>query len=239
MLASMPRNLRVVYAGAHYHVFSRGNQKKDIYRCDLDRRVFLKRLAATCQEFACRCLAYCLMDNHYHLVLRTDEPLLSSSLQAINARYAEHFNLAYGQIGHVFQGRFHAKPIESERYLYQVIRYVLLNPVSAGLCASPAAWQWSSYGAVVGTRTHRDWFDRRAVLMLFGEHPGGAIARFEDFILAGERVRPTMTPSQYARFTRDDAIRAAYATGAHTVRSLASEFSVSRATVARIVSNGV
>src|SRR5262245_18237654 len=115
----MPRSKRINYAGAYYHAFFRGNHKKAIFRCDRDRRLFHVRLAEACAESACRCLAYCLIDNHYHLVLRSEELRLSEGMQSLNARYAEHFNLAYGLTGHLFQGRFQSKVIESDSYLLE------------------------------------------------------------------------------------------------------------------------
>src|SRR5262245_33806141 len=159
----MPRRIRIAYAGAHYHVTDRGNRRTDVFLCDRDRRLFLKRLNDVCIEQSWGCLAYCLMDNHYHLVLRTDEPGLSAGMQQINSRYAGHFNLAYETTGHVFQGRYHENLIEADAYLLEVIRYIALNPVRAGLCESARDWEWSSYAAVVGDRSHGRWFDRSAV----------------------------------------------------------------------------
>ena len=187
-------------------------------------------------ESACRCLAYCLMDNHYHLVLRSDELRLSDGMQSLNSRYAEHFNLAYGLTGHLFQGRFQAKLIESDSYLFEVIRYVLLNPVSAGLCVQPDLWSWSSYSVMTGERAHRDWFDRDGALLLFAEDDVLAVRRFVEFVACGEPSRKLLTPAQHARLERDREIQRTYLAGGHTIRSLAEAFGVSPATVVRAVS---
>src|SRR5262245_52103526 len=164
----MPRSPRIVYAGAFYHVSNRGNRKADIFRTDHDRRHFLARTAEACVQTSLRCLAYCLMTNHYHFVFRTGEPKLTEAMQWIDARYAEHFNVAHTLSGHVFQGRYRAELIDTDAYLLQAIRYVLLNPVRAGMCERVADWTWSSYDATVGLRRHGEWFGRAATRALFG-----------------------------------------------------------------------
>ena len=233
----MPRAPRINLAGGHYHVFQRGVRRSDIYRTDSDRRLFLSYLRNTCLVSDWRCLAYCLMTNHYHLVIRTNRPSLSSGMQWLNARYAEHFNLAYEHTGHVFQHRFGAKLIETHRYLLAAIRYVELNAVNAGLCRSASSWQWSSYSVVTGTRSHREWFDRSAVLALFGPDVDVAAVAYAKFI-ADDNTDTEYNATMRTRSERDAAIRSAHAQGGYTLRALAAAFAVSPATILRVVSSG-
>ena len=235
----MPRHIRITYAGAHYHVTDRGNHKADIFLCDRDRRLFLKRLGEACLDHSLRCLAYCLMSNHYHLLLRADGPGLSKGMQSLNARYAEHFNRACDQTGHVFQGRFRADIIETERYLMEAMRYIELNPVRAGLSARASDWDWNSYGAILGHRTHAAWFDRGSVLSLFAIDPHIAAACFSDFIAEGDPNEPLAnTSTRRTRAYRDHAIREAYSTDECSIGGLASEFGVSRKTILRALGLG-
>ena len=204
--------------------------------CDLDRRLFLKRLGEVCEERSWRCLAYCLMTNHYHLVLRTDRAELSPGMHDLNARYAIHFNRAYEATGHVFQGRYHDHLIDTDEYLLQAVRYVELNPVRAGLCNHASRWPWNSYLAVIGERIHFPWFDRAAVLSLFSPDTARAAQLFAQFVDADSDWRPDLrSQKQRVRDHRDQEIRRLHATGKHSLRELARCFDVSVGTVARIL----
>jgi len=146
----MPRPARLVYPGALYHVTARGVQRSAIYPDDIDRAAFLDLVARTLGADDARALAYCLMGNHYHLVLQTGQANLSTLMRRINSAYSQTFNRRHCRCGHVFEGRFHAVHVDRDAYLLEVCRYVDLNPVRAALCNAPVKWRWSSYRAHVG-----------------------------------------------------------------------------------------
>lgn len=147
----MPRPLRIQFPGAVYHVMNRGNGRQAIFADATDARRFLALLDEIAAPLDWRFRAYCLMTNHYHFVLETPQPNLSAGMQALAARYTQEFNRRHGRDGQIFRGRFHAILVEPESYLVPLVRYVVLNPVLAGLAAEPAAWRWSSYRATAGT----------------------------------------------------------------------------------------
>jgi putative transposase len=138
----------VQVAGGTYHVTSRGNRRQSIYHDDDDRRSFLgqrDRIVARC---GWRLHAYCLMDNHFHLLVETPRPNLSVGMQRLKCEYAAYFNARHLLDGHLFKQRFGSRLIESEDHLHEALRYIALNPVRAGLCEHPSEWPWSSfYGA--------------------------------------------------------------------------------------------
>ncbi|MHB8071056.1 MAG: transposase [Candidatus Cryosericum sp.] len=146
----MARPIRLQYAGAFYHVTDRGDRKEAVFTCDADRISFLQLLNTTSARYHWHVLAYCLMENHYHLMLETAAPNLSAGMKRLNGVYTQRFNHAYDRVGHVFQGRYKSQVIVTERHLSEACRYVVLNPVRAGLVGDPADWQWSSYRASAG-----------------------------------------------------------------------------------------
>ncbi len=141
----MARPLRIEYDGAVYHVTSRGNDRKAIYRDDEGREQFLAMLAKVNKRFNWICHGYCLMNNHYHLIIETPDGNLSSGMRQLNGMYTQLYNRRYNRSGHIFQGRYKAILIEKESHLAEVCRYVVLNPVRARSVKSPEQWQWSSY----------------------------------------------------------------------------------------------
>lgn len=146
----MSRPLRLQVADGLYHVTARGNERRELYRDAVDRRRFLEILAETLERFRWCCLGYCLMSNHYHLLVRTLEPNLSRGMRDLNGVYAQCFNRRYGRDGHLFQGRYRALLIGSEEHLLACVAYIVRNPVQAGLCERPGDWAWSSHRAVLG-----------------------------------------------------------------------------------------
>lgn len=143
----MARPLRIQYPDGIYHVTARGNDRRPIFEDDDDCACFLVALAEVVARYRVRCHAYCLMGNHYHLLLQTPEANLSAAMRQLNGVYTQRFNRRHERCGHLLQGRFGAQLIDAEAYLREVCRYVVLNPVRAGLCAHPREWKWSSFQA--------------------------------------------------------------------------------------------
>ena len=133
----MARPLRIEFEGALYHVTSRGNARQHIFLHDSDRKKFFDVLADVVERFQWICHAYCLMDNHYHLVIETPEANLSRGMRQLNGVYTQVFHRRHGRVGHLFQGRYKAILVEKESYLLELAKYVVLNPVRAGLVSYP------------------------------------------------------------------------------------------------------
>jgi putative transposase len=146
----MGRPLRENVEGGFYHVTTRGNNRSAIALDADDCRAFTDALAAAVGTFEVECHAFCLMPNHYHLLVRTPRANLPRAMHAINTRTARAFNRRRARVGHVYEKRYHAAAVASERHLFAAACYVVLNPVRAGLCATPASWPWSSYRATAG-----------------------------------------------------------------------------------------
>jgi len=184
----MARPLRIEYPGALYYVTSRGNHRQDIFVDDEDRERFLNILAHTARRHNWLCHAYCLMDNHYHIVIEAPDGNLSKGMRQVGAVYTQAYNRRHGKSGHLFQGRYKAILVEKESRLLEVIRYVVLNPVRAGAVSTPEDWPWSSYrGTCEAGEVHPclsvDW-----VLGNFGRERGEAIRRFRSFVRDGMKA---------------------------------------------------
>ena len=146
----MSRPLRLHAPGLLHHVFARGNEKACIFADDRDHTSFLELLADSLPRFATRCAAYCLLWNHYHLLLVPNEHRVSRLLQQLNSTYCQGFNRRHNRVGHVLQGRFGCRIVEDGAYARTVLRYLALNPVAAGRAATAEDWPWSSYRFVLG-----------------------------------------------------------------------------------------
>jgi REP element-mobilizing transposase RayT len=178
LLESMPRRLREIVPGGTYHVFTRGSNRQSIFQFDSDRTDFLMCLERVVERFELRCVAYCLMPNHYHLVLETPDGALSAAMKAVNGRYSLRFNKRYGRDAHLFKNRFGAVLQESEEQLLWTLRYTVRNPVESGLCADPEDWPWSSYRACAGIELAPAFLDLAGALTHFGDRPSGAMATY-------------------------------------------------------------
>ena len=153
----MSRRSRLQFAGAVYHVMARGNRRSTIFHDDEDRRQFLQVVGRAARLYDLRIMAICLMGNHYHFILETPGRNLSDSMHFINGVFAQRSNRRHGQTGHVFEGRFRSLIIQQESYLMRAARYVVRNPVRAGLVTDAGAWPWSSYGATAGLERAPSW----------------------------------------------------------------------------------
>ncbi len=161
---------------------NRGNRRQGIFLDSEDHLGFLSLLDQLAGRRGWRGYSYCLMPNHYHLVLETPGPDLSVGMQWLNGRFAQAFNHRHARDGHLFQGRFHSLLVESDWHLLELSRYLALNPVNARLCKHPGEWPWSSYPAVAGLEPPRRFLAPRRVLKHFGQTPQAARSRFEEFV---------------------------------------------------------
>lgn len=271
----MARPLRLEFAGALYHVIARGNAREAIFLDDADREAFVANLGRVAARFDWRLWAWCLMGNHYHLLVETLRPTLSRGMREVNGIYTQAFNRRHGRVGHVLQGRYKAVLVDQDSYLLELSRYMVLNPVRAGLVASAGDWPWSSYRAVMGKAAAPDWLTVDETLRLFHREPGPARRAYARFVAEGvqaadptaaiehqvllgseafvermaaqaakrpvdrevpRRARPVRRLRSIEREAtgRDEAIRAAYATGGYTLRQIGDHFGLHYSVVSRI-----
>jgi REP element-mobilizing transposase RayT len=181
----MARPLRVEFDGALYHVTSRGNAREDIFDEDGDRKAFLETLGKVINRFNWLCHAYCLMDNHYHLVIETPEANLSKGMRQLNGIYTQVYNRRHRTVGHVFQGRYKAILIQKESHLLEVCRYVVLNPVRAKATTRVEHWKWSSYRGTAGLGKSPPWLTIDPVLNQFGKRKYSAARHYRRFVREG------------------------------------------------------
>ena len=185
----MSRPLRLEYPGAVWHVTCRGNERRDVFRDDADRGRFLDILGRTVSLFRWRLHAFVLMGNHYHLLVETPEPTLSRGMRQLNGVYTQAFNRAHRREGHLFQGRFKAILVEKEAHLLELCRYVVLNPVRAGLVRTAKGWPWSSYRATAGLAEAPGWLETGWTLEQFGRRRRKATEEYRRFVAEGRASR--------------------------------------------------
>ena len=183
----MARPLRIEYPDALYHLTSRGDGREDIFSDDADRREFMRVLAAVVERFEWQLYAYCLMDNHYHLMVGTPKANLSRGMRQLNGVYTQRFNRRHGRVGHVFQGRFKAIVVDKETYLLELSRYVVLNPVRGKMLRDPARYRWSSYRATAGLEEIPTFLAAPTLLTHFAESLPAARRRYIAFVEEGIR----------------------------------------------------
>jgi len=190
---SMGRALRHEEKNGVYHATSRGNDGRDIFIDAQDRIAFLVRLSRITEERGWLVYAYCLLTNHYHLVLRIPRGELSAGMKALNGGHSQRTNRRHGRTGHLFRNRFFASPVETPEHLLEALRYVALNPVRAGLCAQPGEWPWSSYRASAGLDARPEFLALDELLRFFAPAPVRAMAEYRSFVSAGV-VSPRQVP---------------------------------------------
>lgn len=189
----MARPLRLEYPGSLWHITQRGNEQRDIYFDDLDRRRMLTLLEKAVNRFGWLLFTYTLMTNHYHLLVElTREKTLSRGMHWLDGTYVQYFNRRHQRVGHLFQGRFGSQLVEKETYLLTVLRYIVLNPVRAGMVASPEDYPWSSYRATAGLEPAPPWLAVDRVLTCFDPEPVAACSAYRQFVQAaiGDTTRP-------------------------------------------------
>lgn len=181
----MSRPLRIEYPDAVYHVTSRGNARSDIFHTTSDRETFLKILSGVVQRFNWLCHAYCMMDNHYHLLIETPDGNLSKGMRQLNGVYTQKYNWLHQTTGHVFQGRYKAILVEKDSYLLELCRYVVLNPVRAGMTEKPEQWIWSSYRFTAGTKNPPEYLTTDWILRLLHQNKSEAQKQYRRFVRSG------------------------------------------------------
>ena len=274
----MARTIRIEFGGALYHVTARGDRRETIFEDDADRERFLELLGEVVSLFNWQCHAYCLMGNHYHLIIGTPDGNLSKGMRQLNGVFTQWSNRRHRRTGHLFQGRFKAILVDADAYLLELTRYVVLNPVRAGMVGDPGDWPWSSYGPTVGIADAPEWLETDGLLAQFGSRRARAVQAYRKFVLDGvgkaspwtqlnrqvflgddafvermqkraegrpvdlsipkaQRRPPPPTLAQIAKKypERNDAIRAAWATGEYSYSQIAEHFGLFFTTVGRIV----
>lgn len=181
----MARPLRIEYPGAVYHVTSRGNARQPIFRDERDREALLTTLHRVTARYRWLCHAYCLMTNHYHLVVETPEGNLVRGMRQLNGVYTQTFNRRHGRGGHLFQGRYHAVLVQKESHLLTACRYVVLNPIRARAVQRPDRWKWSSYAGTAGIKAPHPCLTTDWILGQLGRTRGDAAQRYRAFVQAG------------------------------------------------------
>jgi putative transposase len=186
----MARPLRLEFPGAIYHITSRGDRQEAIYEDDIDRQQWLDILSRVCERYNWRVHAYCLMDNHYHIVLETADGNLSKGMRQLNGVYTQYFNRQHNRVGHVYQGRYKAILVEKDSYLLELSRYVVLNPVRAGITKAAEECLWSSYLVTIGKRSPPAWLEVEWLLSQFSLQRNRAIGKYIDFVREGIGLPP-------------------------------------------------
>jgi len=189
----MARSLRIEYPGAFYHVTSRGNEQRDVFKTRKDRKQFLSYVESAVARYGAIIHAYCLMSNHYHLIIETPAGNLSEIMHHINGAYTTYFNHKRKRVGHLFQGRYKAIIIEADRYAMELSRYIHLNPVRVRLVNKPEDYEWSSHRCFVGETMADKWLNTGFILGFFGknaEDAQRAYRSFVDCLLGCEYVSP-------------------------------------------------
>lgn len=206
---AMARPLRIEYPGALYHVTSRGNARAAVFHDDGDRTIFLSVLGDVVTRHGWLAHAYCLMGNHYHLLIETPQPNLSHGMRQLNGVYTQRYHRRHGTVGHLFQARYHAVLVEKESHLLELCRYVVLNPVRAGMVARPEDWPWSSYRQTMGGTQAVDYLFTDWVLAQFGERRSEAREAYRRFVEEGVGTPAPWAQLKGRRVLGSDAFAAA------------------------------
>jgi REP element-mobilizing transposase RayT/AraC-like DNA-binding protein len=213
-IGRMTRPLRLEFAGALYHVTSRGDRKNFIFRDDSDRLAWLTILAKVCKRSNFIVHAFCQMTNHYHVVIETVDGNLARGMRQLNGAYSQYFNRRHDLVGHVLQGRYKAILVQKESYLLELARYVVLNPIRAGMVASLADWQWSSHPYVMRTEGKPSWLETDWLLSHFGADRASARQAYHAFVLNGRGLLSPLRDVQHQMLLGDSAFVARFILGA-------------------------
>ncbi len=177
----MPRIPRQLSASGVYHVMIRGNERKNIFLNDNDKIRFLDTIQRMKSNQEYDIYAYCLMDNHLHLLIREDKDSLQRSMKRIGVSYSHYFNQKYKRVGHLFQDRFRSENVEGDGYLLAAIRYIHHNPIKAGISQNAEEYMWSSYRYYVDYDTESSLINKKLILGMFSTNEAKAINLFKEF----------------------------------------------------------
>ena len=211
----MTRPLRLEFPGALYHVTSRGDRRGAIYRDDTDRLAWQKVLVLVCERHHFVVHSFCQMSNHYHLLVETVEANLSQGMRQLNGVYTQHFNRRHKLVGHVLQGRYKAILVQQEKYLLELARYIVLNPVRAHMVVSPDAWPWSSHRYFLDDATPPCWLARDWLLSQFGATRDEAVPAYCRFVAAGMGEASPLARTCHQILLGDDAFISAHQQSQH------------------------
>ncbi|MFH1991682.1 MAG: transposase, partial [Pseudomonadota bacterium] len=178
----MARPLRIAYPGAFYHVTSRGNERKAVFKSKRDREKFFEYLGTATRRYDALIHSFCLMDNHYHLLIETPSGNLPQIMHHINGAYTTYFNMKRARSGHLFQGRYKAVLVDIDEYAKELSRYIHLNPVRAKMVEVPEAYDWSSYNFYTGEKKPPEWLYRDFILGYFGSKVSAAQNGYRQFV---------------------------------------------------------
>jgi len=181
----MSRPLRIEYPGAFYHITARGNAKQDIFLNENDYLKFLELLSREITQQQWICFAYCLMKNHYHLLIETPEPNLVKGMTRLNGSYTQYFNNTNNRVGHLFQGRYKCILVDKENYFLELCRYVVLNPVRADFVDHPSQWKWNSYTATISRVLSPEFLNSNLILAQFNKNYDTAVESYKKFVHEG------------------------------------------------------
>ena len=184
----MSRPLRLEFSGALYHITSRGDNRKAIYFEETDFELFLSVLNDVCEQYNWVIHSYCLMTNHYHLLIETPDANLSKGIRQLNGVFSQKINKKHRRVGHLFQGRYKSILIDKDAYLLELCRYIVLNPVRAKMVDSPSQWIWSNWHYMVGNITSPPWLATDSILSLFSHNRKDAIKEYCEFVFSGEGI---------------------------------------------------
>ena len=200
----MARALRIEFPGALYHIINRGIGQMMIFHDDKDWKRFLGYQARVMKQFNWLCHAYCLMGNHYHLLVETHDPNLSKGMKLLNQLYSQFYNFKYQRCGPVFQGRYKAWLVDKEDYYLENCRYIVNNPGKARLVQHPSEWIWSSYNATSGSTKAPPWLATDHVLLHFSSSKRKAIKMYEEFVLDGIDAESPLQEAKHKIFLGSD-----------------------------------
>jgi REP element-mobilizing transposase RayT len=203
----MVRPLRIEYSGAYYHITSRRNERKPVFKGSRDRERFVSYLESATERYGAVVHIYCLMDNHYHLFLETPRGNLSQIMHHINGAYTTYFNVKRDRSGHLFQGRYKALLVDADEYAVELSRYIHLNPVRAGIVPSPEEYKWSSCQYYTGKIKSPEWLEESLILGYFGKKRKSACKSYRDFVYSviDEEYKSPLTELTQSIFLGGDA----------------------------------
>ncbi|RCX07389.1 REP element-mobilizing transposase RayT [Anaerobacterium chartisolvens] len=183
----MPRQARVKGEFSTYHVIHRGNERKNIFLCDSDKLRFLETLERMKSKYGFLVHAYCIMDNHVHLLINDNGNDISQIIKSINISYAYYFNHTYKRCGHLFQDRFKSERVDDDNYLLEVSRYIHNNPVKAGMASDPSEYKWSSCGVFTGSvKDSKGLVDKGRILDFVSNNRSVAVRSYIEYVTKEE-----------------------------------------------------